>query len=192
MDHSALASSLALAGLRFQGLADPAAPLTPVTVAGFANAVGDEDGARAVSVSSADPRLAEKANAAWHRLADESGLFTGDGGEFLVAVDLGTGRPHVFRWARVRLGDPWDIMDAGSAGPLGAGSLLPGFVMQSTDGRVIVRGDTWESEIGAVSVRDPHRVQVLRQQAQWQADQPHRPDSDDAYQSEAARRWLDR
>ncbi|WP_433543914.1 hypothetical protein ACQPZG_01475 (plasmid) [Streptomyces sp. CA-294286] len=182
----AFAVPLATAGLNFHGMADDAAPLVPATVAGFANCVAPADGARFVSVESSDPQVREKANAQWYELGRDLGLFGGTDGRFLVAVDLDEQTwPRARRWAVVSLADTWDVMGTGAAGVLGAGYLLPGFVMQSLGGEVVVRGDTWESEIGAAAVRHPHRVPVLRARATAAAT------GDDLYQRAAAKRWLD-
>ncbi|HEX6686814.1 MAG TPA: hypothetical protein VF062_28875 [Candidatus Limnocylindrales bacterium] len=183
-----LSDQLSAAGLLYLELADPDAPLIPPLLATFANATPPCE-VRQVAMLSMDlPDLPARANEAWMRLSREGKLFAEDDRQFHVGLDTGeVADAQTWRWVRVKLMDEWDIMGAGAAGPLGNGSCRPGFVMLSLDGKVIVRGDTWEGQIGCVLVTDPCRAEPFRQHgartAEWRTTPP--------WEKAAIRRWLD-
>ncbi|MDX2678379.1 hypothetical protein [Streptomyces soliscabiei] len=129
-----------------------------------------------------DPLLHQKANADWHRLAVEEGLFREEDPRFLLASPF---EP----WVCVELRAPWDLMGEGAAGPLGSAYCRPEFVMLSLDGSVLLGGTTNQYSVSTVVVRTPHRSQVLRRAAEYMAES----DSDFYLPRERAdaRRWLD-
>src|SRR5436309_6720796 len=134
-----VAAELAPAGLRFVER-DRATVRLPTQAANLAASCRDEDGRidalpnEVVHVD--DPDMAHKVNAAWFRLAVESGLFT-DHREFLLEVDYSdTVHEPELAWVRVQLLDQWDI--AGSA-VAALGTYAPEFTALSIDGQVLMR-----------------------------------------------------
>ncbi|WP_102923978.1 hypothetical protein [Streptomyces noursei] len=188
MDESRLTESLAEAGLKYRGVIDPATPLIPPNLAGFANSCPAEEVADVEYLMSEDPQLLEKANSGWYRLAREGGLFAARDPEFLLAVDCAEpDEPRLWRWARVSLSDQWDIAGAGAAtGILGNGSGHPAFVMLSLDGESIVRAQQGETSTEFVLVREPHHVQFFRNLA---AQMLRWPDTTEPSKA-AIERWL--
>ncbi|MEU6440211.1 hypothetical protein [Streptomyces sp. NPDC047046] len=187
MNEIALSNSLAKAGLRLLGTVDATEPLIPPTLATFASSCSTEDGAFGEAVDLDDPRVREKANAEWYRLALRGGLFSGVDSQFLVAVNFsGSGSPQWW-WVRVELLDEWDIVDAGaSSGILGNGPCRPSFVMLSLDGGVILRCDVGQASIDFSIVREPHHAQTLLQHGEWMVGSPRV----DELTRAAIRRWL--
>ncbi|MEU9119348.1 hypothetical protein AB0C96_05715 [Streptomyces sp. NPDC048506] len=188
MDESRLAASLAKAGLKYLGMADSTAPLIPPALAGFANSCPAEGVTDVEYLMSDDPQLLEKANSGWYRLSREGGLFPTGNPEFLLAVNYAEpDEPHVWRWARVSLSDPWDIAGTGAAtGILGNGSGHPAFVMLALDGNAIIRAQQGEKSTEFVLVREPHRVRFFRQHGEWMARRPRTGEFDRT----AIERWL--
>jgi hypothetical protein len=187
MNELHIVGLLAETGLVYLGMADPTAPLIPPTLATFATSCPPDEGRIAATVYSDDPQLRRKANAAWFELSRTGGLFGSAPSEFLLAINRANDdQPAIWRWARVELADSWDVMGVGAAGILGNGVCRPEFVMLSVDGMVIVRGTTWESSIGAILVRDPHRIRVLRDHAKWMAGRPRTSEAD----RDAIEQWL--
>ncbi|WP_143631324.1 MULTISPECIES: hypothetical protein [Streptomyces] len=187
MDENALSTSLAEAGLRLLGKIDATEPLIPPTLATFATSCPAEDGAFREAVDLDDPRLLEKANSEWYRLALRSGLFSKADSRFLVAVDFADSELPQWWWVRVELLDEWDIIGAGAAsGVLGNDFCRPAFVMLSLDGGVILRCDVGELRIDFAVVREPHRARTLLGHGQWMVESP----IVDEFSRAAARRWL--
>lgn len=173
MDEIALSASLAKAGLRLFGTADVANRLIPPALATFASSCSSEDGAFGEAVDLNDPRVREKANAEWYRLAPHSGLFGEVDSQFLVAVNFADSDLPQWWWARVELLDEWDIVGAGaSSGILGNGTCWPSFVMLSLDGGVILRCDVGQVSIDFSIVREPHHAQTLRRHGEWMVGSP--------------------
>lgn len=162
MNKEELVASLGRAGLLWCEAGAPSGAL-PVAAAWLAVSCRREDGRRDETVSKGDPRLIEKANAGWLRLAIRHG-FMGDEREFLVGVDRAEkDATPILRWARVRLSKEWDIMGAGAAsGVLGSMAGMPEFVMLSLGGDIIVRGTTWQDSIGSLMVPNPHLIPIFR------------------------------
>ncbi|MFF4493911.1 hypothetical protein [Streptomyces sp. NPDC001546] len=182
-----LSISLAKAGLRLLGTVDAADPLIPPTLATFASSCSSEDGAFGEVVDLDDPRVQEKANSEWYRLALRGGLFGEVGSQFLVAVKRAGSDSPQWWWARVELLDEWDIVGAGaSSGILGSGPCRPSFVMLSLDGGVILRCDVGQASIDFSVVREPHHAQTLRQHGEWMAESPRV----DEFTRAAIRNWL--
>ncbi|MFF1542222.1 hypothetical protein [Streptomyces sp. NPDC058291] len=162
MEEAELAASLADAGLLWCAV-EGAGGALPVAAAWLATSCRREDGRRDETVARDDPRLIEKANEAWFRLAVDHGFFGGDR-EFLLGVNYADDdSAPILRWARVRLSQEWDIMGAGAAsGVLGSAAGFPEFAMLSLDGDVILRGTTWQRSVGSLVVPHPHRVKIIR------------------------------
>lgn len=78
-------------------------------------------------------------------------------------------------------------MGVGSDGVLGAGYCRPEFTMLSLNGRVIIRGTTWQYEIGSVAVPEPHSRRVFCDQARRAIEHSGTLEQ---YISDAARRWM--
>jgi hypothetical protein len=156
------AASLARAGLQWCA-AEGADGTLPVAAAWLATSCRREDGRRDETVRRDDPRLIEKANDGWFRLALDYG-FLGDDREFLLGVNRADDNSEpILRWARVRLLQEWDIMGSGAAtGVLGSAAGFPEFAMLSLDGNVILRGTTWQESVGSLVVPHPHRVKIIR------------------------------
>jgi hypothetical protein len=134
----------------------------------------------------ADPRRVEDGNAAWLHLAEHCGLFDGEG-VFLLSVATGTDDDPMPQWYRARLLNAWDLIGAGAwDGVLGYGSLVPAFVMHSTDGAVLIAASTYESCFSVFAVPYPRRSEVLRRSAEYWLGRPDWP----AERRQAARLWL--
>ncbi|TDB81792.1 hypothetical protein E1264_32205 [Actinomadura sp. KC216] len=169
-----LPAVLGRAGLDFHGWHEPDVPYIPPGLAAMAIHFPDVEGRSWSCVNLTDPDILEKANAGWHRVALDGGLFDFDKGRprFLLAVRPEPSSPEApehpeARWAVVGLADPWDLMGAGGeTGLLGPDRCRPGFVMLSLDGDVIVCGETWQTEIGTVRVRTPRRHRRFLELAQ--------------------------
>lgn len=187
MDDIALSASLAQAGLELLGEVDSIDPLIPPTLATFAGSCSSEEGALGAAVDLDDPRVREKANAEWYRLAQDGGLLAGVGSQFLVAVNRTERDSPQWWWVRVELLNEWDIVGAGAASRiLGNGPCLPSFVMLSLDGNVILRCDVGQMSIDFSMVREPHHAQTLRQHGEWMVEWPRT----DEFTRAATRRWL--
>ncbi|WP_031475275.1 hypothetical protein [Streptomyces bicolor] len=106
----------------------------------------------AVTVAADRADLVAEVNAQWHRLACEAGILGGDGMFLVHAVGNRFGR-----WARVRLGDGWDL-----AGVLGEGPGRPEFVTVSLDGDTLVGAATGERSVRLVVV---DRLRERREEA---------------------------
>ncbi|KOX19172.1 MULTISPECIES: hypothetical protein [unclassified Streptomyces] len=180
--------SLAAAGLRIvDGWTEPDG-LVPTVVTGQAASCPASDGRVEAMLDVLEPRLRERANADWYRLAVEGGLFSETDRRFLLAWAPEEDEPA--RWICVELRSEWDIMGAGAAGPLGSASCRPEFRMLSLDGNVLLFATTWEHDISTSVLKAPHRSRVLRNWAEVVADgsldHPGEPPV-----GPAARRWLD-
>ncbi|QLE73092.1 hypothetical protein FGW37_17160 [Streptomyces rectiverticillatus] len=92
----------------------------------------------------------EAANAGWFALACEHGVF-GPEREFLLALPSGEDGTE---WRRVRLLDAWDLM--------GEGSACGEFLMSSLDGRVAMRGTTYQRGVSSIVVPEPWRAPTIR------------------------------
>lgn len=186
MEDPELAAKLASAGLVYIEPVDAEAPLLPPGLATTATSYREGDGWAGSGVDIDDPALIVNANAGWYRLAVEGGLIKGVGSEFLVAVKRQNAELHQW-WARVSLTEPWDIMGTGAAsGALGIVAGHPAFAMSSLDGKVVMLGTTWESEIGCLLVRNPQRIGAYRQFLERKIDNPRTSASD----REIIQRWL--
>ncbi|MGA4959434.1 hypothetical protein [Streptomyces lavendulocolor] len=165
MNETQLTASLAQAGLRYCG-PDRTFGALPVKAAWLAVSCRREDGRRDLVVDKEDAQLLANANAAWFRLASESGLLGGGDRMFLLGVDFAdadAGSVPDLRWIRVQLMEEWDVMGAGvTSGLLGSGAFCPEFVMLSLDETVVLRGTTWDRRIGVLTVPNPDRVQLIR------------------------------
>ncbi|MFI6015799.1 hypothetical protein ACIBAG_44765 [Streptomyces sp. NPDC051243] len=106
----------------------------------------------AVAVATDRADLVAEVNAQWHRLACEAGILGGDGTFLVHAVGNRFGR-----WARVRLGDGWDL-----AGVLGGGPGRPEFMTVSLDGDTLVGAAAGERSVRLVVV---HRLRERREAA---------------------------
>lgn len=169
-----MADRLAVAGLVFQKWQENGRDYIPVGLTALSIHFPDVPGRMYSSVANDDPDILEKANAGWYRTARDGHLFEPDDPRFLVGAKP-TADSNVWQWAMVRLTEPWDIMGAGgSTGTLGAAWCRPAFAMLSLDGEVIVRGDTWENEIGTVRVHTPRHREFL-EFARTIADDPGEP-----------------
>jgi len=187
VEDAQLTAKLASAGLVYIETVDGEASLLPPGLAATATSYREGDGWAGAGVDVDDPALIANANAGWFRLAVEGGLFKGIGSEFLVSVTRAEGAEPNQWWARVSLAEPWDIMGAGAAtGILGIVAGHPAFVMSSLDGTVVLRGTTWESEIGCLLVRNPHRIDAYRQFLERKITNPRTTDRD----REVIQRWL--
>lgn len=188
LNEIALSTSLAEAGLHLLGMADVADPLIPPVLATFVSSCPSEDGAFGEVVDLDDPRVHERANAQWYRLALHCGLFGSSHPRFLVAVNCAGSSFPRWWWAQVELLRKWDLVGVGaSSGILGNGPCRPSFVMLSLDGDVILRCDIGQSSIEFSVARESRRAQTLRQHGAWmisssRADEPTRA---------AIGRWLD-
>jgi hypothetical protein len=173
MNESAVATALGGAGLRFVRMVDVSDPLIPPTLGSFATSLSAGDLTSAESISFDERNLWEKANSAWLRIARDGALFEQSRPTFLVAVRTADDGPASdFWWAEVELQDRWDVIGkdgSAASGVLGAGAERPGFVMLSTDGRVLFRVDSGETTIDLILVRDPERVTLLREHGLWMA-----------------------
>ncbi|MEV8016796.1 hypothetical protein AB0O76_10695 [Streptomyces sp. NPDC086554] len=189
MRETELAQSLADAGLKYLGMADDSAPLMPPNLASFANSTAAEGRAVGVGLENGLPDLQATANSEWYRLAMNEGLFPADDPEFLLSVSAGDPEsPRVLWWARVALEAEWDLAGAGAASRVtGNGWGHPEFVMLSVDGDVVARGSTGEEYTDLVFLRDPHRIQSIRN---FGADMAHWPDLPKATR-DAVARWLE-
>ncbi|MGW7319291.1 hypothetical protein [Streptomyces sp. NPDC054865] len=122
------------------------------------------------------PRLVERLNQDWYRLALSLGLFD-DQREFLVQLPQGvlTHRaanhnlhwgPRVppAVWTRVRLLDRWDIMGRGAQSAfLGIHAGHPGFAMMALDSSIFVGASTGERGVDVVAVARPdHSENILQ------------------------------
>ena len=184
-----LADRLSTIGLRYMAMAGVDLSLIPPTLASFANATPPGNDRSASMLSIDLPDLRDRANDEWLRLSLEGGLFSVLDREFYLAVDRAElGDVRSWWWARVMLMESWDIMGLGAEGPLGNGFCRPGFVMISLDGNVILRGDTWQTEIGCVIVRDPCNAEPFRQHGAWMVERSRSPD----WERTAIRRWMER
>ncbi|MFD5975690.1 hypothetical protein [Streptomyces bacillaris] len=177
--------SLAAAGLLVLEECGEPGGLIPPLVTGQASSCPPEDGRTESMVEIEDPLLLEKANAEWHRLSLEAGLFTESDRRFLVAISPEEEGPS--QWICVELQDSWDIMGEGASGLLGSGYCRPEFRMLSLDGTVLSCGTTWESAISTFVLKSPNRSQVLRKFAEWVAT----GEIGHPTESAAARSWLD-
>ena len=178
-----LAQQLADGGLELLEMVDPDAPLIPPTLATVViNYPSESEPRRYSTVEVGVEDLVARANAGWFQLASENGLFSADR-EFLVAVK----QSDQWWWAHVRLAESWDVMGRGAAGILGNGEGYPGFVMMSLDSEVVIRGDVWQTEIGAVLGRSPSTNVQLRDYARWKAEYSPTPE----YEKAAILRWLE-
>lgn len=97
--------------------------------------------------------FADKANAGWHRMAAEYGLFD-EHREFLLRVGLvrlgeEPAEPPWDAWFRVRLLDGWDLVRSevdllrSSFGALFTERFVPEFTMASLDGRMMLSTTVW-------------------------------------------------
>ncbi|MEU4212313.1 hypothetical protein AB0F13_20330 [Streptomyces sp. NPDC026206] len=137
---------------------------TPPSVMSLLTTCGNEDRRRDAAVDGEawadgwleeNPDFVPRANAVWHALAVEHQLF-GPEGDFLLLV----GR----HWRRVHLLDEWDLIGAGSASRLlgSATAGCPEFAMTSLDGRVALRGTTYQSCISSLVVPVPWLAPTVR------------------------------
>ncbi|MEU1021415.1 hypothetical protein ABZ366_04740 [Streptomyces sp. NPDC005904] len=111
-----------------------------------------------------EPRMAEKVNAGWYRMAVEYGLF-GEEREFFLAVDFSAPEEEDLTgehrgWARVRLLDEWDfvrsevpMLRSALAGLL-TDRFVPEFTAVSLDGRVLLNTTVWGSgKVSTIALR---------------------------------------
>ncbi|WP_367044198.1 hypothetical protein [Streptomyces sp. Je 1-332] len=189
MQETQLARSLAKAGLTYLGMIDSLAPLIPPNLASFVNSTAADGHCAAVGLENVAPNLVESFNGEWHRLCLSEGLFPSSKPEFLLAVNEGKSDPsNALWWARVALETEWDLAGAGAAaGVTGNGQGRPEFVMLSGDGNVIARGSTGEQYTDCVLLRNPHRVQKIRELG---ADMAHWTDLPLSTR-DAVARWLE-
>ncbi|MFC6879627.1 MULTISPECIES: hypothetical protein [Actinomadura] len=174
MSEADVADRLAATGLAFQNWHEKDRNYIPVGLTALSIHFPDVPGRMYSSVANDDPDILEKANVGWYRTARDGNLFESADPRFLVGAKPTTDA-RVWQWAVVRLTEPWDIMGAGGrTGTLGVAWCRPGFAMLSLDGEVIVRGDTWENEIGTVRVRTPRHREFL-DFARTIADDPSEP-----------------
>lgn len=188
MSESGLAKALSGCGLTLIGMADPDTPLIPPLLAGFATSTPPGAGRLVAMLDLDEPDLSSVANAAWYSLCVDGGFFDTGDPSFLIAVDCSSeDMPKMWRWATVQLSNPWDVMGAGAAsGLLGNGHSRPAFVMLSLDGSTIVRGDTWQTQIGAVLVQDPHEHEPFWRQGERLSALSRTGD----WEKKAIKRWL--
>ncbi|GAB7046569.1 hypothetical protein [Catenuloplanes indicus] len=135
----------------------------PAAAAWMLSACSIADGRVDFEVMFDDPRIIEKANAAWFDFATSGGLFN-ENREFLVSVGPVDGenpvRPH---WARVRLNECWDVMGVGTeCGVLGGPRGRPGFVMMSLDERVLIGATTWDGFMSVMRLLSPIDAEPIR------------------------------
>ncbi|MEV7176126.1 hypothetical protein [Kitasatospora sp. NPDC093679] len=143
---------LSLAGLELIEIQAISVTLPPDPI-WMVSACGEQDGAVDSFFDFSQADLINAANRAWFKMAQEIGLIGVDR-EFLLSIDLADeGESSVLRWARVRLGEDWDVMGAGTeSGTFGGPRGRPGFVMLSVDGSSAIAGMTWEGE-GVIAIR---------------------------------------
>ncbi|MFD8997893.1 hypothetical protein [Streptomyces abikoensis] len=191
MTRLSVSEQLRAAGLLLLPGGVPPAPL-PLKAAWLLAACGPGDGRKDAWVDGwVDedvPGLEEEANKGWFALAVEQGLF-GPEREFLVHVPFDGDSSG---WVRVRLLDEWDIMGAGAAsGLLGSGSGYPEFVMASLDGRVGMRGTTYQSGVSSIVVPEPWRAPTVYTYMNRLTERATQPDTLDEYDREQVQAWLE-
>ncbi|KOU45952.1 hypothetical protein ADK55_21105 [Streptomyces sp. WM4235] len=142
----------------------------------FVAGYGAEDFVGGFSHRYDTPRLVERLNEDWYRLALSSGLFD-DRREFLVQIPQGVlthrAANHTLHWGprvppavwtRVRLLDRWDIMGRGAESAfLGIHAGHPGFAMMALDSSVFVSASTGEMGVDVVAVTRPDRSENILQ-----------------------------
>jgi hypothetical protein len=152
-----IAGILAPAGLHLVERVGGEVPLPPLpknvgpASAGPEHGRFDSEADEFVDVRAAD--FADKANAGWHRMAAEYGLFD-DSREFLLCLGLARlgeepVQPPWSLWFRVRLLDGWDLvrsevdLQRSSFGALFSERYVPEFTMASLDGRMMLSTTVW-------------------------------------------------
>lgn len=184
-----VAAALAPAGVCFIER-DRAAGRLPVRAAGLAPTLRREDGrvdAPADKVASVDdPDATGRLNAAWYRMAAETGLPDARR-EFLLAVSYaGPCDDADPAWVRVRLLEEWDIDGGGT--PLLGNPGIPEFTALSLDGQVLMRTTLWGNwTVSSLAVQSPATCTPIRRHAERMADDPEYPPADRS----AARTWLE-
>jgi hypothetical protein len=163
--------------------------LVPPRAAALITSCRPEEGRRDHVVSKDDPRVVEKANAGWFRLAKDHELFSDDR-KFLLKVNLANGdESALLRWVKVQLLDRWDIMGAGAASRvMGWDFGRPEFTMLSLNGLIICAGTVWSDKIGSLVVPYPHRIERIRRYAEWIPTMRSSPPDEQT----AAEEWLQR
>ncbi|MGW8990047.1 hypothetical protein ACWGRF_09015 [Streptomyces zhihengii] len=189
MNEEEISESLAHVGMQFIHI-DKTPAMLPVKAAWIVVGCSRDDGRRDIVLDLYDKDFVRTANSSWFSLAHQCGLFDPLDGQFLLGVDLSGGESaSIFRWARVKLMDSWDILsDESTAGAFGFSPRSPEFVMMSTSGRVILRGTTWEDSIGFLAVPTPDRVKMIRDYAERLAKNPR----SDIHERRSASEWLNR
>ncbi|MFK0258102.1 hypothetical protein [Streptomyces sp. NPDC090445] len=191
MDTEILAQAMKDCGLRFLGFRRGTG--VPPYVAGMVTSCSTDEGRRDRTTALDDPARVTKANADWFELATAFGLFSVDR-QFLLSISVPN--PDAVDdtdvegvWGLVELMDDWDIMGAGcAAGITGSPYGCPAFVMSTLDGSAFVQGTVWQDSIGTAALRNPHRVQSLRDVARLNLGKPYRS----AAENEDTLAWLAR
>ncbi|MFI0824398.1 hypothetical protein ACH4Q7_08075 [Streptomyces roseolus] len=165
MDTHALSATLASFGISLQGI-EETVKTCPPEVAGLATSCGPEDGRVDEVIHYDSPTQFRDVNDAWMRLATRFGLL-GTERQFLLCVRADDASDAV--WARVRLGDDWNI--AGRVPNAIRGPWTGGLLTMSLSGSVVVLGTTYQEYMSVLALPDPHRVPVLRRYAQYMIEQ---------------------
>ncbi|MEU0557628.1 hypothetical protein [Dactylosporangium sp. NPDC006015] len=183
---STVKRDLAAAGLLVTERADeqPEGLIPPIVVAQAASCPPG-DRRTDVVLDRGDPQLTQKANAGWHQLSSEAGLFSEGDGRFLLG--LPGEEEGISSWIQVRLEESWDIAGRGAASLLGSGAGRPEFVALSLDGSVISCGTTGQCSVELLVVKQPECSHVLRRFAESLTSASYADPRDRL----ASRQWLD-
>lgn len=196
MDSEFLQHAMLECGLRFLGLKRSTG--IPPYLAGMVTSCHPDEGRRDRTVDLEDPDRVAKANANWHQLAMEYGLFSEER-RFLLSLPISAGsegadnsaddEPPEAVWGLVELLDGWDIMGKGGEVRItGWDYGCPAFVMSAVDGSLFVQGTMWQDSIGTAVLPVPHRVKALRDIARLNVGKPYRT----AAENEDTLAWLAR
>ena len=196
MDCEFLERTMPACGLRFLGLRRSTG--IPPYLAGMVTSRHPDEGRRDRTVSLDDPDRVAKANADWHELATEYGLYSEER-KFLLSLpipvvsegaeNLADDEPPEAVWGLVELLDTWDVMGKGGEVRItGWDYGCPAFVMSAVDGSVFVQGTMWQDSIGTAVLPAPHHVKALRDVARLNLGKPYRT----AAENEDTLVWLAR
>jgi hypothetical protein len=167
--------------------------ILPVYVAWASVACSQKDGRIDVRINRDEERFVERLNESWLRLAQDFSLMDDDH-RFLLGLShpkssSGSGLDEAWEqgWFEAHLMDDWDLAGAGAAtGILGSRYGYPEFVMTSMSGDVVIRGTTWEGDIGVLALPQPGGVETLRRHGRFLIEDPELAPGQDVQ----ARRWL--
>lgn len=182
MDAHALSAALASSGISLVRIEETVRTCPP-EVAGLATSCGPEDGRVDEVVHYDGPAQFREVNDAWMRLATRFGLF-GKDREFLLCVRADDASDSV--WARVRLGDDWNI--AGRVPNAIRGPWTGGLLTMSLSGSVVILGTTYEEYMSVLALPAPHRAPVVRRYARYVIEQGDLSEPE----RENLAAWLDR